>query len=79
MLDRSRDLSWLGDRQLLLLGGSTLDAALARFQPAGMLKAMSDSRELLAAGSGQAARWFSRIRSASSDSCVNSSGVHSPD
>ena len=54
VLDRSRDLSWLGDRQLLLLGGSTLDAALARFQPAGMMKAMSDSRDLLAAGSGQA-------------------------
>jgi predicted exporter len=54
VLDRSRDLSWLGDRQLLLLGGSTLDAALARFEPAGMGAAVADSRELLAAGAGQA-------------------------
>jgi uncharacterized protein len=53
VLDQSRDLSWLGDRQLLLLGGSTLDAALARFEPRGMVAAVADSRELLAAGAGQ--------------------------
>lgn len=54
VLDRSRDVSWLGDRQLLLLGGTSLDAALARFQSPGMGAAIASSRQLLAAGSGQA-------------------------
>lgn len=53
ILDRSRDVPWLGDRQLLLLGGPALDLALARFQPDGMLAAVSDSRELLTAGSAE--------------------------
>ncbi|MEN3337083.1 MAG: uncharacterized protein V7647_759 [Acidobacteriota bacterium] len=54
VLDRSRDLSWLGDRQLLLMDGTTLETGLARFQPPGMRAAVAGSRDLIAAGSGQA-------------------------
>jgi predicted RND superfamily exporter protein len=48
LVDRSRDFSWLADRQLLLLGGASLDEALRRLRPAGMQRAVADRRELLA-------------------------------
>jgi predicted RND superfamily exporter protein len=46
--DRSRDLSWLADRQLLLFSGSALDDALRRFTPDGIRSNVAASRELLA-------------------------------
>jgi uncharacterized protein len=54
VFDRTRDVSWLADHQLLLFDGRTLAAALARFAPDGMEAAVSGSRQLLAAGAGQA-------------------------
>ena len=46
-LDGSRDWSWLVDRELLLLEGPALDAALARLQPPAMPAALASTRELL--------------------------------
>lgn len=42
-----RDWSWLADHQLLLLRGRTLDTALERLQPAGLTRALENSRQLL--------------------------------
>jgi uncharacterized protein len=47
LADRSRDLTWLSDRQLLLLDDDALEEALRRFRPAGMRKALAERRELL--------------------------------
>lgn len=46
--DRTRDLTWLGDRQLLLLGGESLQSALRRLQGEEMRGAIAGRRELLA-------------------------------
>jgi predicted exporter len=46
-LDGSHDWSWLVDRELLLLDGTALDAALARLQPHAMPAALASTRELL--------------------------------
>lgn len=53
--DRSRDLSWLGDRQFLLFSGPALDDALRRFTPEGVRKNVIASRELLAVPSSDVA------------------------
>jgi predicted RND superfamily exporter protein len=47
-VDSTRNWSYIGDRQLLLLGDDALARALVRFTPAGMDAAVRDSRELLA-------------------------------
>ena len=47
LLDRSRDLKWFADRQLLLLRDDLLQQALARFREDGMRRAMASRRELL--------------------------------
>jgi predicted RND superfamily exporter protein len=46
--DPSRNLEWLAAHQLLLLRGSTLEAALERFRGDGMREAIAARRELLA-------------------------------
>ncbi len=48
LADRSRDLRWLADRQLLLLGEQALDRALRRLGGDGMGEAIASRRELLA-------------------------------
>ena len=48
VFDRSRDLSWLANRQLLLLPPPALTQALQRFSPDGARDAVAASRELLA-------------------------------
>ena len=53
--DRSRDFGWLGDRQLLLLTGSSLDDALARLTPEGVAHAVAARRELLSVPSADVA------------------------
>ena len=55
VVDRSRDLGWLADRQLLLLQGETLDEALNRLTKEGIRKRVSASRELLAVPSSDVA------------------------
>jgi predicted RND superfamily exporter protein len=55
IVDDSRDFGWLADRQLLLFRGATLDDALRRLQPAGVARAVTDSRELLAVPSPEVA------------------------
>ncbi len=47
VIDRTRDFSWLADRQLLLLPPTALDEALKRFTPEGMTPAVAARRELL--------------------------------
>ncbi|MEO8259065.1 MAG: MMPL family transporter [Acidobacteriota bacterium] len=47
VVDRTRDFGWLAERQLLLLGGATLDRALDRLRPAGVTAAVASRRELL--------------------------------
>ena len=47
LADRSRDLGWLADRQLLLLDGETLGRALDRLRGDGMRPAVAARRELL--------------------------------
>jgi predicted exporter len=47
-VDSTRNWSYIGDRQLLLLDDEALTRALRRFTPAGMDAAVRDSRELLA-------------------------------
>ena len=54
-IDRSRDLSWLAERQLLLLPGASLDDALKRFTPEGTRAAVAASRELLSVPSADVA------------------------
>ena len=46
-VDRSRDFSWLAERQLLLLNERALDEALGRLTPDGMARAVRSRRELL--------------------------------
>jgi predicted exporter len=46
--DRTRDLGWLADRQLLLLGSGALDTALRRLRGEEMGQALAARRELLA-------------------------------
>jgi predicted exporter len=53
--DDSRNFSWLADRELLLLGGQPLEAALARLSPEGVAAAVASRRELLALPSSQMA------------------------
>jgi predicted exporter len=48
VVDPSRDLEWLANRQLLLLRGETLDTALRRFKGADMRAALASRRDLLA-------------------------------
>ena len=48
LVDRSRDLGWLADRQLLLLRDDGLTEAIARLEPDGMRAAIRSRRELLA-------------------------------
>jgi predicted RND superfamily exporter protein len=48
LVDRSRDLSWLADRQLLLLGEGSLDKAVRRLRGDDMREALASRRELLA-------------------------------
>jgi hypothetical protein len=48
VIDRTRDVGWLGDRQLLLLTPGQLETALSRFTPAGMATAVAARRDLLA-------------------------------
>jgi predicted RND superfamily exporter protein len=55
VLDVSRDIGWLADRQLLLLRGAALDEALRRLEPAGLTGAVASSRELLTVPSPQVA------------------------
>jgi predicted RND superfamily exporter protein len=45
--DQSHDVGWLADRQLLLLDDSTLDEALDRLRPEGLMAAVASRRELL--------------------------------
>jgi uncharacterized protein len=47
LVDPSRDLDWLADRQLLLLGGDALARALKRLDGEGMRAAVASRRELL--------------------------------
>lgn len=47
LADRSRDLSWLADRQLLLLDGESLDEALRRLGGPAMRGAVAARRDLL--------------------------------
>ena len=47
MADESRTVSWLADRQLLLLDNSSLDEALQRLRPEGLRAAVASRRELL--------------------------------
>jgi len=53
VVDRSRDLGWLADRQLLLLHDGALDEALSRLTKEGIRKGVSASRELLAVPSSE--------------------------
>ncbi len=55
VFDRSRDLSWLANRQLLLLPPPALTQALQRFSPDGARDAVAASRELLAVPSADVA------------------------
>jgi uncharacterized protein len=47
VVDRSRDFSWLADRQLMVLNDRLLDEALQRLTPDGLLRAVAARRELL--------------------------------
>ena len=47
--DDTRNFSWLADRELLLLGGKPLDAALERLSPGGIGAAVASRRELAGA------------------------------
>jgi uncharacterized protein len=53
--DDTRNFSWLADRELLLLRGKPLDAALERLSSAGIATAVASRRELLALPSSQIA------------------------
>ena len=53
--DGTRNFSWLQDRELLLLGGKPLDAALERLSASGIPAAVASRRELLALPSSQMA------------------------
>ena len=53
--DGTRNFSWLHDRELLLLGGKPLDAALERLSDSGIPAAVASRRELLALPSSQMA------------------------
>ena len=53
--DRSRDVEWLAGRQLLLLQEDKLDEALRRLEPAGLTRAVAESRELLTVPSSEVA------------------------
>jgi uncharacterized protein len=53
--DDGRNFSWLQDRELLLLGGKPLDAALERLTDGGIAAAVASRRELLALPSPQMA------------------------
>ena len=55
VFDRSRDLSWIANRQLLLLPPPALTQALQRFSPDGARDAVAASRELLAVPSSDVA------------------------
>jgi uncharacterized protein len=55
VLDRSRDFGWLAGRQLLLLPDESLDEALRRLEPAGLARAVAESRELLTVPSSEIA------------------------
>jgi len=55
VVDRTRDFGWLANRQLLLLHGGSLDEALRRLHPEGMLGAVAGRRELLAVPSAEVA------------------------
>ncbi len=48
LFDDVKDWNYLSDRALLLLGPDNLHAALDRMRPAGIARALSDSRSLLA-------------------------------
>ncbi|MEP6782225.1 MAG: MMPL family transporter [Acidobacteriota bacterium] len=50
-IDPSRDWSWLGDHELLLMDQEHLASALQRLRPGGMAPALASSRDLLAAPS----------------------------
>jgi hypothetical protein len=53
--DGTRNFSWLQDRELLLLGGKPLDAALERLSASGIPAAVASRRELLALPSSEMA------------------------
>jgi predicted exporter len=53
--DGTRNFSWLADRELLLLGGSSLDSALHHLSPKGLAVSVAARRELLALPSSQMA------------------------
>ena len=53
--DNGTHWTWLADRQLLLLTGPRLDAAIARLQPSGMRESLLSSRALLAVPSREVA------------------------
>jgi predicted RND superfamily exporter protein len=55
VVDRTRDLGWLADRQFLLLRDGSLDEALNRLTKEGISKRVSTSRELLAVPSSDVA------------------------
>ena len=46
-VDRTRDFSWIADRQLLVLGDRSLDEALRRLHHDGLMDAVAARRELL--------------------------------
>ena len=48
LVDPSRDLAWLANRQLLVMRGQALDSALDRFRGDGMRAAIAARRDLLA-------------------------------
>ena len=53
--DGTRNFAWLADRELLLLGGESLDTALHRLSPKGLAASVASRRELLALPSSQMA------------------------
>src|SRR5205085_9308968 len=55
VIDRTRDFSWLADRQLLLLPPAALDDAIQRFTADGMHRAVAARRELLSVPSSDVA------------------------
>jgi predicted exporter len=55
VVDRTRDFAWLADRQLLVLDGERLDAALDRLTPAGLPAAVAARRDLLTVPSAEVA------------------------
>jgi uncharacterized protein len=60
MADRSGNVGWLGDRQLLLLRDDRLEEALRRLQGDGMREAIASRRELLAVPSPEIAEMVRR-------------------